>query len=80
VTSSEPEERRVELGPLFASGVVLVIYGLLRRRVFTIAAGLGAIFLDQRSEFGRSVKERARAKFMTVQYVEGQRDETRVPK
>jgi len=80
VTVSKRKERNVELGPLFASGVVILIYGLLRRRVLAIAAGLGAIWLDQRSELGRSVKERARAKFMTVQGITGERDPARVPK
>jgi hypothetical protein len=36
---------------MFASGVVLVVYGLLRRRVFAIAAGLGAIWRPYSSEF-----------------------------
>jgi hypothetical protein len=71
VSLPEPEERNVELGPLFAAGVLLVVYGLFRRKVLAAAAGLGAIWLDQRSELGRSVKEKARAKFMTVQVKDG---------
>jgi hypothetical protein len=67
---SEPERRKVELGPFFLAGVVLLTYGLLRRRAVAAAAGFGAIWIDQRSELGRSVKEKARAKYMTVQYVE----------
>jgi hypothetical protein len=66
----EPEQRKVELGPFFLAGVVLLAYGLLRRRAVAAAAGFGAIWIDQRSELGRSMKEKARAKYMTVQYVE----------
>ena len=51
------------------------MYGLLRRRVLVAAAGLGAIWLDQRTELGRSLKEKARAKYMTVQ-VKDDRDQT----
>jgi hypothetical protein len=77
--SDKRKERNVELGPFFSVGVVLVVYGLLRRRMLAAAAGLGAIWLDQRSELGRSVKEKARAKFMTVQYVEDDRDKVDGP-
>jgi hypothetical protein len=72
----EPEKRKVkiELGPFFLAGVVLFAYGLLRRRAVAAAAGLGAIWLDQRSEAGRSLKEKARAKYMTVQYVQDEPD------
>jgi hypothetical protein len=75
----ESQERRVELGPLFLSGFVLIVYGLFRRRVFGVAAGLGAIWLDQRSAFGRFLKEQAKKRFMTVQYVEGPSDESAAP-
>ena len=68
--SDKRKERNIELGPLFSVGVVLVVYGLLRRRMLAAAGGLAAIVLDQRSQFGRSLKERARAKYMTVQVVE----------
>jgi hypothetical protein len=61
--------RKVELGPLFAAGVALTAYGILRRSAGAVLAGLGAIWLDQRSEFGRSLNERARAKYLTVQVV-----------
>jgi hypothetical protein len=77
---SDPKEPNVELEPFFASGVLLVVYGLVRRRVLAIAAGLCAIWLDQRSELGRSAKERARAKFMPAQDTVGEADETRVAK
>jgi hypothetical protein len=79
VTVPESQERRVELGPLFLSGFILIVYGLLRRRVLAVAAGLGAIWLDQRSEFGRSLKEQAKERFMTVEYAEVQSDETAAP-
>jgi hypothetical protein len=67
VSVPEPEKYDVELGPLFAAGALLVVYGLFRRKVLAAAAGLGAIWLDQRTELGRSIKEKARAKYMTVQ-------------
>jgi hypothetical protein len=76
MTVSGREERNVELGPLFASGVVLVAYGVLRRRLAVVAAGLAAIWLDQRSKLGRSLKEQVRAKYLTVQLVDDDRDPT----
>jgi hypothetical protein len=79
VSVPEPENRNVELGPFFLAGALLFAYGLVRRRVLVAAAGLGAIWLDQRSELGRSLKEKARAKYMTVQYVEDDRDQTNGP-
>lgn len=69
VSVSESEKRKVELGPLFTSGVVLLAFGVKRRRRLLVAAGLGAIWLDQRSELGRSLKEPVRAKYLTVQFV-----------
>lgn len=75
MSAPEGEKRNVELGPLFAAGALLAVYGLLRRRVLVAAAGLGAIWLDQRTELGRSLKEKARAKYMTVQ-VKDDRDQT----
>ena len=56
------QERDVELGPFFLSGAILLVYGLRRRRKLAVAAGLGAIWLDQRSELGRAVKHRIRAR------------------
>ena len=60
---SVPEDTQydVELGPLFATGVIALAYGLFRRKRLLVAFGIGAIWLDQRSEFGRNVKERADA-------------------
>ena len=60
----------VELGPLFTAGVGLTVYGLFHRRKAAVLAGLIAIWLDQRSELGRSLKEKVRAKYMTVQIAE----------
>lgn len=57
----EHAEYDVELGPLFAAGVVALAYGLLRRKPLAVIAGIGAMWLDQRSEFGRNVKKRADA-------------------
>jgi hypothetical protein len=62
VSGTESDKRTVELGPLFSVGIVLLVYGLLRRKVVLSAAGLGSIFLDQRSELGRSLKEKVRAR------------------
>ena len=56
------EELDVSLGPLFTLGAVLVLLGLLRRRPLAVVAGLGAIWLDQRSALGRRVKEQVRAR------------------
>jgi hypothetical protein len=60
VTDSEPENYDVELGPFFTAGVVVLAYGLLRRRNLAIATGLGAIWIDQRTDFGRGLKRRIR--------------------
>jgi hypothetical protein len=57
-TRTELESKGVELGPLFTGGALLVALGLIRRRKLAVAAGLGAIWLDQRSKFGRDLKER----------------------
>jgi hypothetical protein len=75
VSAPESEERNIELGPLFSVGIVLLVYGLIRRKVVLAAAGLGSIFLDQRSELGRSLKAKARAKYMTLQVVDDDRDQ-----
>jgi hypothetical protein len=56
------EEFDVSLGPLFTLGAVLVLLGVLRRRPLAMVAGLGAIWLDQRSELGRRLKEQVRAR------------------
>jgi hypothetical protein len=62
VTEAEQESYDVELGPFFTAGVVVLAYGLLRRRKLAVAAGLGAIWVDQRSELGRDLKRRIRSK------------------
>ena len=61
VTDSEPENYDIELGPFFTAGVLLLAYGLIRRRKLAIATGLGAIWIDQRTEFGRNAKSRIRS-------------------
>jgi hypothetical protein len=61
VTDSESESYDVELGPFFTAGVLVLAYGLVRRRGLAIAAGLGAIWIDQRTEFGRALKRRIRS-------------------
>jgi hypothetical protein len=60
VTEIENEKYEVELGPFFTAGVLVLAYGLLRRRKLAIATGLGAIWVDQRTELGRSLKRRIR--------------------
>ena len=75
MSSPESGKRDIELGPFFSVGVVLVVYGLVRRRLMLVAAGLGAIWLDQRSDLGRSVKQKIRAKYMTVQVVQDDGDQ-----
>jgi hypothetical protein len=66
----EQEGRSVELGPLFTAGAILVLYGLVRRKVLAVAFGLGAIWLDQRSGIGRAVK--ARIKTLAKGRLEGE--------
>jgi hypothetical protein len=61
ISDEEHQEREVALGPLFTAGVLMLAYGLLRRKVLAATAGLGAIWLDQRSGLGRALKERVRA-------------------
>ena len=61
VTESEPESYDVELGPFFTAGVIVLAYGLLRRKKLPIATGLGAIWIDQRTDFGRDLKRRIRS-------------------
>ena len=51
------KEFDVSLGPLFTLGAVLVLLGVLRRRPLAFVAGVGAIWLDQRSELGRRLRE-----------------------
>ena len=75
MSAPESGKRDVELGPFFSVGVVLVVYGLIRRRLFLVAAGLASIWVDQRSEVGRSVKAKVRAKYMTVQVVQDDGDD-----
>jgi hypothetical protein len=61
MTEIDNEKYEVELGPFFTAGVLVLAYGLLRRRKLAIAAGLGAIWVDQRTELGRSLKRRIRS-------------------
>ena len=61
MTEIESDEYEVELGPFFTAGVLVLAYGLLRRRKLAIGTGLGAIWIDQRTELGRSLKRRIRS-------------------
>ena len=56
----ETERTGVELGPFFTGGALLVALGLIRRSKLAVAAGIGAIWLDQRSQLGRDLKERVK--------------------
>ncbi len=63
MTDQSPEEHKepdVSLGPFFTAGALLVAFGLVRRRKLAVGAGLVSIWLDQRSELGRSLKKRIR--------------------
>ena len=62
VSVAEQDNYDVELGPFFTAGVLFLAYGLLRRRKLAVAAGLGAIWVDQRTELGRDLKRRIRSK------------------
>jgi hypothetical protein len=57
---NEAEETGVALGPLFTAGALLVVAGIVRRRKLALAAGLAAIWADQRTHFGRDLKERVK--------------------
>jgi hypothetical protein len=75
---AEPPERAViAFGPLFTAGVGLLVYGIFRRRPLALAAGIGAIWLDQRSELGRALKERVRAGTNTLVLEQKPGDQTR---
>jgi hypothetical protein len=78
VSDPESGKRDIMLGPFFSVGVVLLVWGLIRRRPVLAAAGLGSIWFDQRSALGRSVKEKVRAKYMSGPNlgVEDDRDRT----
>ena len=54
---TEGTERSIKLGPLATLGGLLVVAGIVRRRKLALAAGLGAIWLDQRSSSGRALKD-----------------------
>jgi hypothetical protein len=72
---AQPDEAAgydVELGPFFVTGVILVAVGVVRRSALLVAGGLGAIWLDQRTAFGRRLKERARG--LSVQVVDDEPD------
>ena len=78
MTEIEDETYEVELGPFFTAGVLVLAYGLLRRRKLAVATGLGAIWVDQRTELGRSVKRRIRSA-MKEQIKAHARRDTEVP-
>jgi hypothetical protein len=60
MTETEKDKYNVELGPFFTAGALVLVSGLVRRRKLAIAIGLGAIWIDQRTELGRSLKRRIR--------------------
>jgi hypothetical protein len=79
MTEIENEKFEVELGPFFTAGVIVLAYGLLRRRKLAIATGLGAIWIDQRTEFGRSVKRRIRTAMKEKIKAHARQGEAEVP-
>jgi hypothetical protein len=80
MTDSEPESYDVELGPFFTAGVLVLAYGLLRRRKLAIATGLGAIWIDQRTAFGRGLKRRIRGAMKEQIKAHGRNREPEVPR
>ena len=63
MSTPSPEERKerdISLGPFFTVGVLLVAFGLRRRRKVVVGAGLVSIWIDQRSELGRGLTKRIR--------------------
>ena len=58
----EAEQTKVELGPLFAAGALLVAAGIIRRRKLALAAGLAAIWADRRTQFGRNLTDRLKSR------------------
>jgi hypothetical protein len=61
VSNPKREDHDLELGPFFTAGVLLLAYGIIRRRSLAVAAGVGAIWLNQRTELGRALKQRVRS-------------------
>jgi hypothetical protein len=70
------ERAVIALGPLFTAGVALLLYGIFRRRAVALAAGLVAVWLDQRSELGQSLKERVRAGTNTMVFEKKSSEQT----
>jgi hypothetical protein len=58
--AEEQNERDISLGPFFTAGVLLLAFGLFRRRKLAVGAGLVSIWIDQRSPFGRGITMRIR--------------------
>jgi hypothetical protein len=57
---TDPASGDIELGPFFAAGLVLVAYGLRRRRMLPIALGVASIVFEQKTEQGRALRRRIR--------------------
>jgi len=56
--AEEQNERDIRLGPFFTAGVLLLAFGLLRRRKLAVGAGLASMWIDQRSALGRGITNR----------------------
>jgi hypothetical protein len=80
VTEAEQETYDVELGPFFTAGALVLAYGLLRRRKLAVAAGLGAIWIDQRTELGHSLKRRVRSAMKEQIKARARRGESESPR
>ena len=58
----DSEQTKVELGPLFTAGALLVAAGIIRRRKLALAAGLAAIWADRRTQLGRNLTDRLKSR------------------
>ena len=76
MTDQSPEEhneRDISLGPFFTAGVLLLVFGLLRRRKLAVGAGLVSIWIDQRSALGRGLTKRIRDRAEQLAPADGDR-------
>lgn len=77
--AAESDERDINLGPFFSLGVLLVVFGLRRRKKLAVVAGLGSIWVDQRSSFGRSLTERIKNRGVQMAEAQAERASAATP-
>ena len=70
---TEHEERDISLGPFFTAGVLLLAFGLFRRKKLALGAGLFSIWIDQRSALGRGLTKRIRDRAERLDPADGDR-------